>query len=230
MVVALVPAAGHGERFGSTTPKQFLPLNGVPVLIRTLQRLCQLPDIAAVVVAVPAAWLEFSRQLCQQYGFGSTVRLVIGGEERQDSVARALQTEEVSEAEFVVIHDAVRPFAPAELFQRVLQAARQHGAAVPGLPPTETVKETTPEGFVRQTLPRERLRLIQTPQAFRRELLQRAYDAALQHHLRATDDAALVEALGHPVAIIEGVPENLKITHPLDWALAELLAHIEEQR
>lgn len=228
MVVAIVPAAGQGQRFGGTIPKQFLPLNGIPVLIRTLQRLRQLPELGAIVVAVPAAWLDFSRRLCQEHGCDGAVRLVIGGGERQESVARALRVEEASRADFVVVHDAVRPFAPAELFRRVLEAARQHGAAVPGVVPTETIKETTPEGFVQQTIPRERLRLIQTPQAFRRDLLQRAYEAAFQHHFRATDDAALVEALGHPVVVVEGAPENLKITHPLDWALAQLLTHAEQ--
>ncbi len=223
MVVAIVPAAGYGERFGSEVPKQFMPLRGIPVLIRTLQRIAHVPEVAAIVVAVPEGWLDWCHRLCYEHGLSRGVHLLTGGEERQDSVARALQTEEVGRAEYVLVHDAVRPFASVELFQRVLAAARQHGAAVPGLPPAETVKEATADGFVRQTLPRERLRLIQTPQAFRRELLQQAYSAAARHGLRATDDAALVEALGHPVAIVEGMRENLKITYPSDWALAELV-------
>jgi 2-C-methyl-D-erythritol 4-phosphate cytidylyltransferase len=224
MVVALIPAAGRGERLGSrTVPKQFLPLAGVPVLVHTLRRVQSVPEIDAIVVAVPEAYRDYVRQLCREYALEKVCRIVSGGVQRQDSVACTLQTEEAAAADYLLVHDAVRPFTPPELFQRVLEAARLYGAAVPGLPPTETLKRIAPDGAVVQTVVREQFRFIQTPQAFRRELLQRAYAFAQEHHLSATDDAALVEALGHPVYVVEGVRENIKLTYPADFLLAECL-------
>lgn len=223
MVVAIVPAAGSGTRLKASVPKQFLPLRDVPLIVRTLQAVEQVPEIAAAVVAIPEGYAAQLRHLCSQYQLRKVSRIIVGGARRQDSVAKALQTEEARQAEYIVIHDAVRPLVPHWLFQRVLEAAQRYGAAVPGLPPTDTVKEVAADGTVCRTLQREQLRLIQTPQAFRLELLARAYQAAAQQGWEGTDDAALVEALGHPVAIVDGAPENLKITHPLDFRLAESL-------
>ncbi len=223
MVVAIIPAAGYGKRLQFPIPKQFLPVHNVPLVVHTLRLLERVPEIGAVVVAVSSEYTERLQQLCRDYNLCKVCRIVSGGAERQDSVANALRTEEARKAEYLIIHDAVRPLAPPELFQRVLQAAQRYGAAIPGIPPSDTIKEITLENTVRQTLPRERLRLIQTPQAFRRELLEEAYRAAMQRGWYATDDAALVEALGHPVAVVEGAWENIKITHPSDIALAEYL-------
>ncbi len=226
MVVAIVPAAGLGTRLNAPLPKQFLPLRNRPLIVRTLQAIENVPEITAAVVAIPEGYAAQLRHLCSEYQLSKVRRIVVGGATRQDSVAQALQAEEVRQAAYVVIHDAVRPLAPCWLFQRVLEAARQYGAAVPGLAPTDTVKEITANGIICRTLQRERLRLIQTPQAFRRELLEQAYRAAAQCGWEGTDDAALVEALGHAVAVVEGAPENIKITYPLDLIVAE---HLLEQ-
>jgi 2-C-methyl-D-erythritol 4-phosphate cytidylyltransferase len=224
-VVAIVPAAGRGERFGASVPKQFLPLQGIPIIVHTLRCMQAVEDIHAVIVAVPAGFEELVHTLCREHGLSKVHRIIPGGKERQESVALALQSPEVATAELLVVHDGVRPFASPALFRAVVAAARQYGAAVPGIPPPDTVKWVSSDGMVQQTLPREHLRLIQTPQAFRRELLQRAYEAACRRGLRATDDAGLVEALGHPIAVVPGIPENIKITHAADLAFAEALLH-----
>ncbi|MCS7177240.1 MAG: 2-C-methyl-D-erythritol 4-phosphate cytidylyltransferase [Candidatus Kapabacteria bacterium] len=223
MVVAVVAAAGSGTRIGGKLPKQFLHLCGYPLIVYSLRTLQLVPSVDAVLVTVPQGYEESLLHLCREQGFTKVRRIVCGGPERQDSVANALQTEEVAGADYILVHDAVRPLAPAELFERVLAAARRHGAAVPGVPAVDTIKELDACRNVLRTLPRESLRYIQTPQAFRSDLLLRAYAEATQKGLRATDDAALVELLGHPVYVVDGAPENIKVTYPHDLIVAEAL-------
>jgi 2-C-methyl-D-erythritol 4-phosphate cytidylyltransferase len=214
--VAILLAAGASTRMGDTD-KLWASLAGRPLVAHGLRMLAALPDIDLVVVAAPAARHATLHDLAR--GLPCTVRCVEGGPRRRDSVAAALAS--APDAAWYLVHDAARPLATAALAARVLAAAREHGAAIPAVPVIDTIKRIDAAGRVVDTLDRAALRAAQTPQAFAGDLLRRAHAQHLE--LDATDDAALVAALGAPVATVPGAPENLKVTYPADLAIAAAL-------
>jgi len=218
----VVPAAGSGSRLRGPRPKQFLRLAGVPLLVRTLRALARVAEIDGLVVASPPSDILGTRRLLRRHRVPRLLAVVAGGAERQESVWLALQAVPL-ESRVVVVHDAVRPFITRELVQAVLVAARRHGAATCGLPVSETVKRVR-AGFVETTLDREGVWLVQTPQAFRRALLWEAHEKAQQDGFSGTDDAVLVERLGHTVRMVQGLSENLKITTRADLSRARAFA------
>lgn len=209
-VAALIPAGGVGSRLGRRTPKQFLGLAGAPILTATVAHFRRHPGIAAVVVAVPAAHQGRARRTVGAASRRRTISVVAGGATRQESVWLALQATP-PDVEVVVIHDAVRPFITRALIDAVVEAAEEAGAAICGLPVAETVKRVR-DAHVAETVDRTDLWIVQTPQAFRVELLREAHEKARRDGIVATDDAALVERLGHRVKVVRGLPGNLKIT------------------
>ncbi|MCI0548504.1 MAG: 2-C-methyl-D-erythritol 4-phosphate cytidylyltransferase [Candidatus Rokubacteria bacterium] len=211
--VAIVPAGGAGSRLGGRHPKQYLSLGGAPILIHTLRALSRAPSVESLVVAVPAARMGATRALLARYRVPRVV-VVAGGAERQESVWLGLQAAP-PDTRWILVHDAVRPFITSALVERVLAAAREPGAATCGLPVRETVKRVR-EALVLTTVEREGLWLAQTPQAFRRDLLREAHDKARRDGFAGTDDTVLVERLGGRVAMVAGLPQNLKITVPED--------------
>jgi 2-C-methyl-D-erythritol 4-phosphate cytidylyltransferase len=217
----IVVAAGSGVRLGATVPKAFVEVGGVPVLALTLRTVGALSSIGEVVITTPAGWERAAREQAAAAGLKIPVKIMAGGAERQDSVRTALSVTS-AEAQIVVVHDAARPFATAEMFEACLERAAACGAAIVAIPLADTLKRVE-QGTVRETIPRAGLWQAQTPQAFWRALLVRAHEEAVQQKLVATDDADLVERLGAPVAIVEGSPANLKITTPEDLELAEAL-------
>ena len=219
-VVAVVPAGGSGVRMKSRRPKQYLSLGGAPLLVHTLRALVEPEGIDGVVLVVPADRIAATRRLVHRHGMLGILDVVAGGVERQESVWRGLQAVPAGVA-WVVVHDAVRPFVTRELVEQVLAAARRYGAATCGLEVRETVKRVRGE-VVEATVDRERLWLIQTPQAFSRDLLCEAHDKARRDGFTGTDDAVLVERLGEPVAVVPGLAHNLKITTPADLQVARL--------
>jgi 2-C-methyl-D-erythritol 4-phosphate cytidylyltransferase len=219
-VAALVVAAGRGRRFGGPVLKQFLLLRGLPVLAHALRALAVPGVVDRLVVATPSDAVEWCRdEVVAPLKLPLPVTLLAGGAQRQASVRAALDHAE--EADLVLVHDGVRPFVPRCDLEAVLAAARTHGAAIVGVPVRDTLKRADAQGRIQGTVPREGLWAALTPQAFRRDLLVRAHAAAPD--AGATDDAALVERLGHPVVIVPGDRRNLKITGPEDLALAEAL-------
>lgn len=220
-VVAVVPAAGRGLRMGRDTPKQYLLLGGLPLLVHSLRVLDESDAISAVVLATPQPDLDYCRQdIVARYGFKKIRQVVAGGAERQDSVRLGLAAVG-SEAEIVLVHDAVRPFLTASMIAQVVEAAQKHGAAIVAIPMRDTVKRAGPDGLIEETVDRKPLWLAQTPQAFKRALLEEAHANAHRDGFRATDDAQLVERLGHRVAIVEGSTDNIKVTRPEDLAMGE---------
>jgi 2-C-methyl-D-erythritol 4-phosphate cytidylyltransferase/2-C-methyl-D-erythritol 2,4-cyclodiphosphate synthase len=221
---ALIAAGGLGRRLGADRPKQFLDIGGRSMLEASVAALAASDRIHEVVVAVPpdhlaavaAAWPAAAKP----------IRFVAGGARRQDSVANAFAG--VSrDADLIVIHDAARPFVTQELIARTVDAARAHGAAIAALPVRDTVKQAgaaVADGSrpIGATIPRESVFLAQTPQAFRRDVLARALEEGRQ--VDATDEAMLVERLGLPVHVVEGDPQNMKITTPQDLATAKAVA------
>jgi 2-C-methyl-D-erythritol 4-phosphate cytidylyltransferase len=207
-VAVLVPAGGIGARLGNRTPKQFLVLGREPILAATLRHFRRHPRVGAVVVAAPVAHVQRARRVLA--GAGAPVTVVAGGATRQESVWSALQAVPASAA-VIVVHDAVRPFLTRALIDALIGAAERDGAAICGLPIAETVKRVR-DGLVEATLDRDGLWAVQTPQAFRAALLREAHDKARRDGFVGTDEAMLVERLGHPVRMVPGLTDNVKIT------------------
>jgi 2-C-methyl-D-erythritol 4-phosphate cytidylyltransferase len=217
---AVVVAAGRSQRMGFD--KLLTPLSGKPLLAHTLERL-QATEVPREIILVirPGSEAEMEAVLAPMRDRGK-IRLVDGGAQRQDSVQAGLKAVSDS-SEFVMVHDAARPFVTKELIDTVLAAARLSDAAVCGAPCSDTLKEVGEDGLVIRTLDRSKLWTVQTPQIFRTKLLRDAYQAALQTGATFTDDTAVVEKMGHPVRIVLYHGINLKVTTPADWSLAEAL-------
>ena len=222
-IAGLIPAAGSGVRMGGHIAKAFLKLDGREILALTLDifERCTIIDEVWVIVAAPN--LSACRQnIIERYGFSKVRDVVAGGASRQESVWRGLQRLDVA-VDLVVVHDGVRPFVTELMLQETLNCAAQHGAAVAAVPLRDTLKRVAEGGEVEATVPRDNLWRAQTPQAFQRHLLMTAYQRAWEQGLCATDDANLVESMGHPVKVISGLESNLKITTPEDLILSERL-------
>lgn len=236
-VSVILPAAGLGTRMtpGHTSqaaPKQFLELAGKPILIRTLNAFAAVPEVTELVVAVRTTEMERLTAHIFEHGYAEKVRVVEGGDSRQESVANALRAVECGDEDIVLVHDAVRPLIEPAVIRRVIEAVEKHGAAIVGLPAVDTIKqvERTADGaLITATIPREYIVQAQTPQGFRYGLLRRAFAEAEADGFVGTDEASLAERSGIPVHVVPGSAENLKITQPGDLDLAEFyLSHRRE--
>ncbi len=225
-VLAIIPAAGSGIRMGGATPKQFLSLEGVPIFVHTLRKFAASEAIGEIFMGVRPEDAERAAKEIAPEHFSKTVRLVEGGASRQETVARCLN-EAPADTEVVVVHDAVRPFVELALIRQVVDAARQDGAAILAIPSVDTVKKVERQ-MISGTIPRERIVLAQTPQAFHYSLLRRAFDRALAEGFYGTDESSLVEHEGHDVRVLMGSDRNIKITKPSDLPLARL--YIAQER
>jgi len=222
--VGIVPAAGLGVRMGANRPKQFLEIDGVPILALTLRTIQECDAVDKIIVVAPEEELEFcQRSIVDRYRLEKVMSVIPGGERRQDSVRLGLEA--TGDAfDLVVIHDGVRPLAGSGLVKKVLEAALEHGAAIAGLPANETVKQADEQGMVVRTLDRSGIWLIQTPQAFSWAIIHEAHERARREGWpEATDDAALVERLGVPVKIVHGSERNVKVTTPSDLVMVRAL-------
>ncbi|VUZ85208.1 2-C-methyl-D-erythritol 4-phosphate cytidylyltransferase [Candidatus Methylomirabilis lanthanidiphila] len=222
IVTAIVPAGGAGIRFGGAVKKQFITLNGLPILSHTLRALAASNAFAVIIVAVPAGEESKGREALELARINLETEVVPGGQTRQESVYNGLQRAKAA-TDLVLIHDGVRPFVSREVVLSTVEAARHAGAAVAAVPVVDTIKRVDIDGFVVETLPRGQLWSIQTPQVFQYELLMRAHRVGREHGIIATDDAALVERIGGTVKVVRGSYENLKITGEEDLPLADLI-------
>jgi 2-C-methyl-D-erythritol 4-phosphate cytidylyltransferase len=224
MNVAIIVAAGRGSRAGGVQAKQFREISGIPIIIHTLSRFELCETIQEAVVVLPGDAREEFLALAGRHGLRKVSRTMPGGETRAESVWRGLQALDGVGVDVIAVHDGVRPFVtPAEI-DRTVRTAEEHGAAVLAAPAVETIKEAE-GGRVVRTLERARLWHAQTPQCFRLHLLRRAYEQPGALSADVTDCSALVERLGEPVHLVEGGADNIKITTPRDFALAEALVH-----
>ena len=226
-VLAVIPAAGTGARMGMSKPKQFVEISSTPVLAFCLMVLNSCDLINEIIIATtPSEILPCQKDIVERYNLGKVSKVVKGGERRQDSVRLALEAAE-NNYDFALIHDGVRPFLTNGLIESVFKAALKTGAAVAALPVKETVKVATKEGFVKQTLDRKSLRLIQTPQIFSFKTIFDAHQFALSRGWDdITDDAEIIERLGHPIEVVDGDEQNIKITTPYDLGLASFLCNM----
>ena len=221
-IAVIIPAAGVGARFGGTTPKQYLALRGTPMIVRTIGVFVSIQEVNTIIVAVHASMLHEAQLLIDDF-FPRRVLVTEGGDERQHSIHKALLHPAVANAEIILVHDAVRPFASTSLVRSVIGAAQEYGAAIPALSPKETIKQIGRDGFVQQTYNRSTLVSVQTPQGFKREVLMESYALAQKDRFNATDDASVVEYAGYQVRVVEGEDDNIKVTTQRDFAVAEMI-------
>ena len=206
-------------RMGSEVPKQFLPLGGKPVLMRTIERFYLCAPMIRIILVLPREQLAYWQKLCQAHGFSVPVKIADGGMPRFLSVSNGLKLIDDGEVGVVGVHDGVRPFPAPDMIARCYDTARRKGTAVPVMPVVETLREMTDGGS--RTVERRRFRSVQTPQVYDIGLLKRAYQQ--EESSVFTDDASVVEHLGHDIVLVEGNRENIKITTPFDLQIASLL-------
>jgi 2-C-methyl-D-erythritol 4-phosphate cytidylyltransferase len=232
---AILAAGGRGTRFAASSdtgngglPKQFMQLRGSPIYVWSLTTLLAVPAIASAVMVVPAEMVQDVRRTVDELAAvypNKALRVVPGGDTRQASVFEGLKILEAEAPEFVLIHDAARPFLTRDIIDRVIEGVTTFGACTTGMPPSDTIKKVEGD-VVAETLRRDELLLVQTPQAGRFSWLLAAHESAKRSGIATTDDAAILESAGHEVGIVRGASYNVKITQPEDLILAEALAAI----
>ena len=215
----IIVAGGKGLRMGSDIPKQFLPIGGKPVLMRTLERFREYSDDIQIILVLPEAQQEYWHQLCDEYHFDVEYTLANGGQTRFHSVQNGLAKVPDDAQGVVGVHDGVRPFPSIEVIKNCYETARTAKAAIPVIPVVETVRQL--DGDSSLTVPRDQYRLVQTPQTFDIQLLKAANKQPYNDGF--TDDASVVEAFSHKITLVEGNRENIKITTPYDLKIAEVL-------
>ncbi len=222
-VVAVVPAAGLGTRMGGSTRKQYKTLGGLPLLAFSLQVLQRTESIREIILSVPQQDLDYCwNEIVKTFGLSKVSEIVAGGARRQDSVRNGLMA--ISDPpELVLVHDGVRPFLQNDFVEQSITCAADTGAAVVAMPIHDTVKRVNEQRVIQETLNREGLWQIQTPQVFRYDWLLKGHQRAQEEHWEVTDDAALIERIGYPVSVVEGSCFNIKITRPDDLIFGEAI-------
>lgn len=220
MDYVIIVAGGKGLRMGTDIPKQFLPIGGKPVLMRTIERFREYRRDLSIILVLPEAQQAYWKELCTEYGFDIPHRLANGGSTRFESSKNGIAAIPKGEEGFVAIHDGVRPFVSTDTIARCFEAVEESYAVIPVMPVTDTLRYIDRQGGGKNVL-RSDYRTVQTPQVFDLALLRRAFGQPYQDSF--TDDASVVESLGCPVAMVEGNRENIKITTPFDIAVAETL-------
>lgn len=219
----ILTAGGIGKRFGSETPKQFVFLKGKPLFILTLDNLLKIQEFHNIILTYPKSWENVFFDLIEQFPPSRTVDFVEGGSERFYSVWNALQHPSIKSTDIVLIHDAVRPFVTSSLIERLLNGIANFDGVIPGIKVKDTLKESDENGVVLHTLNRDKIFAIQTPQAFKTQILVESYSKAINEGKIFTDDSGVAEFAGFRIKIVEGEEINIKITTPLDFAFAEFL-------
>ena len=240
-VIVIIPAAGLGTRMGSSTAtaqgrqrsKQFVELEGDPILIHTLRKFTSCAQVDEVWVAMRRTEIESFAPELVEAKLPKPVHTVEGGEHRQQSVANALRAVKAEDDDIVLVHDAVRPFIDAETIEATIEAVKKHGAVIVGVPAIDTIKQvdrTSDGAIVKTTIPREQIVQAQTPQGARYGILRKVIDEAEASEFLGTDEASLLERAGYPVHVVMGSTRNIKITTPADLELAEFFLSSEHDR
>ena len=212
----IITAGGIGKRMGSKVPKQFLLLNGKPLLYWTIEKFYQFDSQMQIIVSLPKDWMQFWENACEEYRISIPHILVEGGQERFHSIQNALK---FATGDLIAIHDGVRPLVSINLIQNGFETAKLKGSAVPVVELKESIREVSENSS--KAVPRSNYRIVQTPQTFQKEIIEKAYQQ--EFNSTVTDDACLVESMGYNIELIEGEQQNIKITTPTDFALAEIL-------
>ncbi len=220
-VAAIVVAAGWGKRFGGKK-KQFQPLGAKPIIVYSIERFEESPLVEEIILVVSEDSVGYCQEIVEKFHFKKTTKIISGGQERQHSVRKGFNLVS-SETDVVVVHDAVRPFVTVSLIEEVIKESLKSDGAIAAVPVKDTIKKSSPENYVEKTRPRESLWLAQTPQAFRYDILRRAYEKAEKDSFLGTDESSLVERLGIRVKLVQGSQINIKITTEDDLLFGELV-------
>jgi 2-C-methyl-D-erythritol 4-phosphate cytidylyltransferase len=220
---ALIAAAGKGKRMGGRVKKQFISLDGIPLLVYALKAFEEFEGVEQMYLVLDEGDFEYcKREIIQKYGITKVIQLVPGGNRRQDSVWNGLKAME-GHCDMVIVHDGVRPFVSGGILKRLVMAMKDYQAVVTAIPARDTIKRVDGSGTVLDTLQRNTLFHVQTPQGFRYDVINEAYERALKEEEEGTDDAYFAERMGVQVKVIEGSPFNIKVTTPEDIALAHYI-------
>ena len=217
---AIIVAGGKGLRMGGDVPKQFLPVGGKPILMRTIERFREYDEKLNIILVLPVQQQEYWNNLCLEHSFRAEIRIANGGETRFESSKNGLDAIPSGESGLVAIHDGVRPFVSIETISRCFNVASAHGAAIPVLPVVESLRVVEPNGESKNVL-RSNYRMVQTPQVFQISLAKQAF--AQEYNEAFTDDASVIESFGHSVAMVDGNRENIKLTTPYDLSVAQTI-------
>lgn len=229
-VTAIIPAAGIGVRMGGTIKKQFLELGNMPVIAHTVMKFQTAGIINSICLVAPPDTVEYCKsEVVERYKFTKVAEVVAGGKERQDSVYNGLMRVN-PESDIIAVHDGVRPFVTEDIIGEAIITAAKYGAAVAGIPEKDTVKEVSEELIIGRTLNRRLLWRIQTPQVFRRDIIENAFKMAKDDGYYGTDEASLVERTGCPVRVVRGSDFNIKITTPEELILGEAILEYQQAR
>lgn len=227
MICAVIPAAGQGSRMNSSVNKQFIDLCGVPVIVRTLRAFEESPLIDSIVAVTRDSEREELKLLCIKYNITKLMGIAHGGDTRQDSVRNALEflanIQVDPENCYVLIHDGARPFVYEDIIQRSIEAVRKYKACGVGVPVKDTIKNVSTDLKILETLPRENLWAIQTPQSFHFPLISKLHQKAFDDRLQFTDDTSLAEHYGESAYMVQGDYQNIKITTPEDLLYGEMI-------
>jgi len=221
-IAAVIAAGGTGTRIGSAIPKQFLKLAGKPILLHTIERILEMEGVVQVTVALPTRHIKPAREILRRKSWKIPVTCIRGGLTRQESVRRGVQATG-KDVDLILVHDAVRPLCDTGTMRRVAEAAMAKGGAIPGIAATDTIQRVSRTGRVIATPPREEFFAIQTPQCFHADILRSSLERAHRADFMGTDESSVVRWAGHPVFMVAGSPDNIKITRPLDLKIAEHL-------
>ncbi|MDR0802145.1 2-C-methyl-D-erythritol 4-phosphate cytidylyltransferase [Fluviicola sp.] len=216
MLTFIITAGGIGKRMGGATPKQFLLLGGKPILMHTIEHIHHFDTLAELIITLPEDYLKDWERMCGKYTFEITHTVVIGGEERFNSIKNALKK---ASGEWIAVHDGVRPFVSKEVLTKLVREVKTQWAVIPVVPMKESIRLV--EGTHSTAVSRSQYQIVQTPQIFEGKLLKKAYEQKYTHSF--TDDASVVESVGVSIHLISGNDENIKITNPIDLKLAEIL-------
>ena len=224
----IIVAGGKGLRMGSNVPKQFMLLNGKPLVMTTIENLCAMDVTLRIILVLPKEQLQLWDELCAEYSFAIPVKVVTGGTTRFHSVQNGLAAIEEPEEALVGVHDGVRPFLAMKVYDELFREAAINGAVIPVVAVHDSMRRFIGGQGATESVPRDRYRLVQTPQVFKLSILRKAYE---QRYLEQfTDDASVVEAMGEFVHIVEGNRENIKITTPFDFVLAKAIVECLTQQ
>lgn len=218
-VTAIIPAGGIGQRMNLDLPKQFIEISGKPIIVYTLEAISECRYIDEIVVAVPDGYISYLNKKIKEYGLNKVTKILCGGKTRQQTVYKCI-SEDVKN-DYILIHDAVRPFIDTKILSIAIDEAYKHGASAVGKKAVDTLKLADESGFISKTVDRSKIWQIETPQIFKKDILIKAHETATEKNYEATDDCQLVEFIGEKIKLIENDTLNLKITHTEDLKIME---------
>ena len=223
-VSVIIPAGGIGTRMNTELPKQFIELNNIPIIIKTIKLFDTIEEVKTIIIPTHISWISYMSDLANKFNCIKIKDIIVGGKERQDSVYMGLQSKLIKDSDVILIHDAVRPFTSSKLICQLIETANDCGAVIPIINSVDSIKQIDKMGNVLGTFDREYIGLVQTPEAYKTSIVMEAYKKASATKYYGTDTSSLVEFAGYKVQYIKGERSNIKVTSPIDLEMATILS------